>query len=294
MNSERDEITRSFDAARNDVGLPGDRADTLIRVADGLTERLLNAELCRGGSVIAELGDTRHNCSVGNRRLDEEDLDLDGVLNMSGPENSGERLMRYVIDLADPQSITKTGLCHPNPGDRSGTGPRTFCWALVRVSLASAQLINDPILRRIRSARLTLVSGDAADTSFTYTPISRFRLLGAPWVKRGSTPIAGIAGVRETGIGFVQATVIGTLDAGTTGIRYQPPPGVAEEPDNRTDAVAAERTQVNEKSLRLLATALDLNGRAGPIYRFRRATDFMGYRSLSVWARGRGKGGDRR
>ncbi|HEX4935951.1 MAG TPA: hypothetical protein VFV33_22380, partial [Gemmatimonadaceae bacterium] len=260
-------------------------------VADGLTERLLNVNLCLGGSVIAELGDTRHNCSVGNRRLDEEDLDLDGVLNISGPENSSERLMRYVVDLADPQSITKTGLCHHHPSDRARTGPRTFCWALVRVSLASAQLINDPVIRRIRSARVTLVSGDAADTSFTYTPISRFRLLGAPWVKRGLTPLAGIAGTRETGTGFVQATVIGTLDAGTTGIRYRPPPGVAESPDDRTDDVAAERTQVNEKSLRLLATALDVNERAEAYYRFPEGDkSFMGYRSLRVWARGRGKG----
>ena len=291
MNSERDEITRSFDAATDDVGLPSDRADTLIRVTDGAAERLMPADLCRGGSVIAELGDTRHNCSVGNRRLDEEDLDLDGVLNMSGPENSNERLMRYVIDLADPESITKTGLCHRHPSDRAGTGPRTFCWALVRVSLASAQLINDPIIRRIRSVRLTLVSGDAADTAFTYTPVSRLRLLGAPWVKRGTTPIAGIAGVRETGIGFVQATVIGTLDAGTTGIQYQPPPGVAEEPLDRTDDVSAERTQVNEKSLRLLTTGLDLNERAEAYYRFPEGDkSFMGYRSLRVWARGRGKG----
>jgi hypothetical protein len=291
MNSERDEITRSFDAARNDIGLPSDRADTLIRVSDGLTERLLDVELCRGESVISELGDTRHNCSVGNRRLDEEDLDLDGVLNMSGPENSNERLMRYVIDLSDPQSITKTGLCHPHPSDRDRTGPRSFCWALVRVSLASAQLINDPLVRRVRSARLTWVSGDAADTSFTYVPISRFRLLGAPWVKRGSTPIAGIAGVRETGSGFVQATVIGTLDAGTAGVGYQPPPGVAEVPPERTDDVSIERTQVNEKSLRLLTTGLDLYERAEAYYRFPEGDkSFMGYRSLHVWARGRGKG----
>ncbi|HZO18118.1 MAG TPA: cell surface protein SprA [Gemmatimonadaceae bacterium] len=291
MDSERDEITRSFDAATDDVGLPSDRADTLIRVVDGATERLLDAELCLGGSVIAELGDTRHNCSIRNRRLDEEDLDLDGVLNMSGPENSNERLMRYVIDLADPESVTKVGLCHHHPSDRARTGPRTFCWALVRVPLASAELINDPLVRRIRAARLTIVSGDAADTSFTYTPVSRFRLLGAPWVKRATTPLTGIAGTRETGLGSIQATVIGTLDAGTTGIRYQPPPGVAESPDDRTADVATERTQVNEKSLRLLTTALDVNQRAEAYYRFPEGDkSFMGYRSLRVWARGRGKG----
>src|SRR5688572_12450812 len=291
MNSERDEITRSFDAGTDDTGLPNDRADTLIRVTDGESLRLMPADLCRGGSVIAELGDTRHNCSVGNRRLDEEDLDLDGVLNMSGPENSSERLMRFVIDLADPRSITKMGLCHRHPSDRARTGPLTFCWALVRVSLASAQLINDPIIRRIRSTRLTLVSGDAADTSFTYTPLSRFRLLGAPWVKRGLGPIAGIAGTRETGIGFVQATVIGTLDARTTGIRYQLPPGVAEVGEACHDDVPGARCRVNEKSLRLLTTGLDVNERAEAYYRFPEGDkNFMGYRTLRVWARGRGKG----
>ena len=292
MNSERDEITRSFDAERNDVGLPSDRADTLVRVTDGgPAERLFNEELCFGSSVSSELGDTRNNCSVANRQLDEEDLDVDGVLNMSGPENAGERVLRYVIDLADPASITKMGVCHPHPRDVFGVGPRTFCWALVRVSLASAEPLNDPPVRRIRSARITLVSGDAADTSFTYTPVSRFRLLGAPWVKRGSTPIAGIAGTGETGAGFVQATIVGTLDAGTTGIQYQPPPGVAEEPPDATDDVSVQRTQVNEKSLRLLTTGLDLNERAEAYYRFPEGDkSFMGYRTLRVWARGRGKG----
>jgi hypothetical protein len=116
-------------------------------------------------------------------------------------------------------------------------------------------------------------------------------LLGAPWVKRGTTPIAGIAGVRETGAGFVQATVIGTLDAGTAGVGYQPPPGVAEVPPERTDDISIERTQVNEKSLRLLTTGLDLYERAEAYYRFPEGDkSFMGYRSLNMWARGRGKG----
>ena len=209
MNSERDDITRSFDAERNDVGLPSDVADTLVRITDGGPPvRLFDEELCVGSAVSSELGDTRHNCTVANRRLDEEDLNVDGVLNMTGPENTNERLLRYVIDLADPASITKTGVCHPHPRDEFGVGPRTFCWALVRVSLASAQQLNDPPVRRIRSARITLVSGDAADTAFTYMPVSRFRLLGAPWVKRSPTPIAGIAGTGETGAGFVQATIV--------------------------------------------------------------------------------------
>jgi hypothetical protein len=84
--------------------------------------------------------------------------------------------------------------------------------------------------------------------------------------------MAGIAGARETGSGSVQATVIGTLDAGTTGIRYQPPPGVADEPDDRTDDVSLERRQVNEKSLRILATGLGLHERAEAYYRFPEAT----------------------
>src|SRR5688572_32260903 len=72
MNSERDEITRSFDAATDDIGLPSDLADTLVRVAEDGPVTVFDEELCRGATPISELGDTRHNCTVENRRLDEE------------------------------------------------------------------------------------------------------------------------------------------------------------------------------------------------------------------------------
>ena len=52
------------------------------------------------------LGDPRANCTYGNIRLDEEDIDLDNALNFRSTQRESERLLRYVVDLSRRGSTT--------------------------------------------------------------------------------------------------------------------------------------------------------------------------------------------
>ncbi len=298
LDSERDTITRSFDAARNDTGIPGDVADTLVRVsASGEPDTLLNAPLCtRGRESVLDLGDPRVDCTVGNRRLNEEDLDLDGFLNLSSTSATGERLLRYVVDLSDPTTYAHVGQCYRSVVDTTGTLRPTrgsACWVQVRVPFNSPTArINDPLVRRIKSVRITVVSGDnTASDRLLFLPLARMRLTGSPWVKRSDQAIAGAGGSTPSGTGFVVASVIGTQDRNTSGVSYQPPPGVGDEPDNKQTQFDPAQIQVNERSLRLQSGHLPLYHRAEALFRFPEGEkNFMGYRELRVWARGRNKG----
>ena len=80
LDSERDPFSRAFDASRDDRGLPGDRVErlTLIERHGSHRQRHQNMQSTRrcGPPVRRFRGD----CTADNGRLDEEDLDHDGVL----------------------------------------------------------------------------------------------------------------------------------------------------------------------------------------------------------------------
>ncbi|MDB4907397.1 MAG: hypothetical protein JWO05_2181 [Gemmatimonadetes bacterium] len=293
LDSERDQFTRAFDVGVNDVGLPGDVVST-IAVSGGAT--LTNFPTCAGfARSLLTMGDSRVNCTVHNNRLDEEDIDQDNVLNLTSSQREQEKLMRYVIDLSDPARYTRIG--------RSATATRivngvpvstTKHWVLVRVPFrAPFDSIGQPLLRRIKALRLTVISGTAqGDDEFTELPIGRLRLSGAPWIKRTDRPITGIAGVNTSGNGYVITSLIGTADRDSlAGLDYQSPPGVGDELDTKTGQFAAGVVQINEKSLRLLAGGLAQYQRAEAYYKFPSGDqNFMGYQELRLWARGRRNG----
>ncbi|MBX6332813.1 MAG: cell surface protein SprA, partial [Gemmatimonadaceae bacterium] len=298
LNTERDPVTQSFDVARNDVGLPGDVADTLI-VRDAARQTvatLFNVPLCRRGpEPVLPLGDATADCTVGNRQLDEEDLDRDGFLNLTSANRNAEQILRYVIDLSDSSTYTKIGRCYTSFTDTSSTrpGPRRVCWVRVSVPFgAPTETLNNPILRRIKSVRLTVVGGAARrGDEFTRVAIARLRLTGSPWTKRTESAIAGIGGTHVDAPGTVIATSIGTQDRDARGVFYESPPGVTDEPDSKGSVYSPGTIQVNEKSLRLLAVNVPLYHRAEAFYRFPEGEkNFMQYRELRVWARGRNKG----
>lgn len=299
MNSERDPVTKSFDHLRNDVGLPGDRADSLVIVdldQGGAVDKLFNVPLCQhgGGLRLELLGDTKNNCTVGNRQLDEEDLDLDGVLNLTPQQRDQERLLRYVVDLSDPAVYNRFGRCFDDIAD-SITGPGNRCWVNIRVPFgAPTEIINDPLVRRIKSLRLTMVSSPfAPEDQLEPIPMARLRLVGSPWTKRNDRALSGVGGARPDGNGFVIATVIGTQDRDSRagGLFYQSPPGVTDQPDSKQSDYAQGLVQINEKSMRLVAGDVPLYSRVEAFYRFPEGVkNFMGYQELRVWARGRNKG----
>ncbi|MEO5590328.1 MAG: cell surface protein SprA, partial [Gemmatimonadaceae bacterium] len=239
------------------------------------------------------------NCTVGNNRLDEEDIDGDNVLNLSSSEREGEEVRRYIVNLADSAGFTRVGKCSTSPRTVVGPPPEEKCWVLFRIPFRNPQdSLGTPLLRRMRALRMTMItSGILGDNEFTQVPIARLRLTGAPWLKRSETGLRGV-GAEMSGSGFVNAGVIGTQDRNlANGISYESPPGVVDEPDTKRSQYQTNRVQINERSLRLTAGDLGLYDRAEAYVRFPDGEkNFMGYKELRLWARGIrngwGPGGD--
>ncbi len=296
LDSERDAFSRAFNVGVNDNGLAGDVVGAITVVNDTLpgapplVETVGNFATCVSGySLIRILGDSRTNCTVGNNRLDEEDIDSDNVLNLTSAERESEQLRRYIVNLADTASFTRIGRCGPSVRTVVGPPVEERCWVLIRVPFRTADdSIGSPLLRRMRALRVTMISGaGATDGEFTQVPIARLRLTGAPWLKRSDASLRGIAAEVQAG-GHVTAGVIGTQDRGlASGISYESPPGVIDEPDTKRSNFQTNRVQINERSLRLTAGGLERYDRAEAYFRFPEGEkNFMAYKELRLWARG--------
>ncbi|MEO8194727.1 MAG: cell surface protein SprA [Gemmatimonadales bacterium] len=296
LDSERDPFSRAFNVGLNDLGLAGDIAGAITVVNDTLAGRppvvatVGNFATCQGGySLIRLLGDSRTDCTVGNNRLDEEDIDSDNVLNLTSAERDAEEVRRYIVNLADNAGYSRIGRCSTRPRTIVETTAEEVCWVLFRIPFRNADdSLGAPLLRRIRALRITMISGaGASDNEFAQVPIARLRLTGAPWLKRSDASLRGI-GAEETGSGYVNAGVIGTQDRNlASGISYESPPGVVDEPDTKRSNFQTNRVQINERSLRLTAGDLAQYDRAEAYFRFPEGEkNFMAYKELRLWARG--------
>ena len=297
LDSERDPFSRTFNANVNDNGLPGDVADSAVVITDTIPGQLPVAriipkfQVCRNQyGALYQLGDTRTNCTVGNGRLDEEDLDGDNVLNLTSAQREQEQIKRFVVDLSDNHKFNRVGECIPRPvrrGESASGSP--VCWVFVRVPFrAPDDTLNAPLLRRARALRITMISGaGVADTAFSQLALDRLRLSGAPWLKRNDASVRGIAG-EQADLGFVAVGTVGTEDRGlSSGINYDSPPGVGNQPDLKTTPLTPARVLINEHSLRVVAGGLNTFDRAEAYYRFPEGQkNFLGYKELRLWARG--------
>jgi hypothetical protein len=299
LDSERDNFSRAFNVTINDNGLPGDIVDTLV-IVDSTSGKPPNTaflyKTCKGGfGVLQILGDSKTDCTIGNNRLDEEDIDADNTLNLTTAERDQEQWLRYVVNLADATKDTRRGKCSPVAPQLAGQ-PRTtqrVCWVLFRVPFRTPDdSLGSPLLRRARAVRITMISGDAlADNEFSSVPLARLRLTGAPWLKVSDRTLHGIAGIQTT-LGSVQSGVVGTQDQSVRGgISYTSPPGVTNAPTSKTVAFQPGVVQINERSLRLTATDLAPLDRAEAYFRFPEGEkNFMSYKQLKLWARGLSSG----
>ena len=295
LQSERDPFSRAFDQSKNDTGLPGDVIPNLAFTAPDSVGTIRNFKICsKGNTQLRQIGDTKTNCTVNNGRLDEWDLDGDNVLNFGSAQREQERLLRYSVDLSDPKSYVRVGGCAASPTDSLGVAGERKCWVLVRIPFGTPldTISGGPNLQRVRAVRMTMISGAAAaDNEFTQVPIARFKFTGASWLKRSQQSLAGVAGER-TSIGVVAASTIGTADKdSTSGLVYDSPPGVVDQSEQKLSGLENQRIVINEQSMRLTTTALARYERAEAYYRFPEgAKNFMQYRQLRAWARGRGNG----
>jgi hypothetical protein len=298
LNSERDPFSRAFNVASNDKGLAGDVVDTLVVMYDTIPGQAPTfvtqfvAATCLGGFGLRQiLGDSRPNCTVHNNRLDDEDIDADNVLNLTTAERDQEQWQRYIVNLADPTKYTRRGVCSqpPSLAGQPSVPHDDVCWVFFRIPFRTPDdSLGHPLLRRARTLRITMISGDGVpENEFTTIPLARVRLTGAPWLKVSDRTLHGIAG-NQTSLGTVQSGVVGTQDKKVRNlIDYQSPPGVTDAPTSKTISFQPGRVQINERSLRLIATDLGVFDRAESYYRFPEGEkNFMSYKQLRLWARG--------
>lgn len=288
LDTEKDSLTNVFNARLDDVGIQGDLPDSIV---DGTTGAVLTSfPLCdlrgRGGFVAYPIGDLDALCTRGNSRMDTEDLDGDNRLDVRVGALE-ERFTRYVFPVGSEEFFVRDGVTHLD-----GAG-RELKWRLFRIPFRADTIqVGQPDLRQVEAVRITMVAPDqGGNEPEMWIALARMRLVGAPWLKRASTPLRGLSGNVSTLQGEVIASIVTTEN---TDLGYTPPPGVTNLPDRVDAGLGIGAVQINEKSLRLLATQLGADQRAEAFVRFTGEADknFLNYRELRVWARGRSAGWD--
>ncbi|MEO8226381.1 MAG: cell surface protein SprA, partial [Gemmatimonadota bacterium] len=285
LDTERSR-TGIFNAELDDNGILGDRPDSLITNED-LVERFPALCVAQLSSVLSVFpwGDLSSRCTNGNGHADTEDLDGDLQLNATG---GNDNVYRYIVPLASNQFKV------PDRGRRVvGQSGREAGWTLYRVPLrtANAIAIGTPNIRLVKQLRVTVVGandGGRPDVVGRFA-FARMRFVGAPWVRRTETPVAGFDGALGSGVGEVVVSIVSTenkLDLG-----YTSPPGVVNATARRDVGQEALGQQINEKSLRIIGRGLTLGERAEGYLRFPAGSqNLLNYNELRVWARGRGAG----
>lgn len=282
LDSEADPLLGTFNAASDDNGILGARPDSLV--VNGST--VYDPSLCflpsSGSVAVFPWGDLDARCSRGNGVLDAEDLDGDNRLDAAGPTDN---TLRWVIDVRDTTKyFVRRGVT-----TTSGIGG----WVLYRIPLRTPDAtLGTPNVRLVKHLRLTVVGepdqgGPDIKAQFA---LGRMRFLGSSWVRRSGRPVQGLAGSTANPTGEVLVTTVSTENVE---LGYTSPPGVRGGVDRRGGSRDEFGTVVNERSLRIVGTGLQLGDRAEGYLRFPSGSrNLLRYRELRLWARGRGAGWD--
>lgn len=283
LDTERSEIG-IFNAAVDDIGILGDRPDSILQLGEGPIESF---PLCQQtlGEVVSVFpwGDLSSRCTAGNGLLDTEDLNGDGELDANGPN---ENVFRFVVDLAADSFFVRNGVTSV---DSLG---RTSQWKLYRIPIRRPDYtLNTPTLRLVQQLRLTLATppDNGSPDIVSRLALARLRFVGSPWVRRAETPIAGLTGATGLAHGEVSSATVSTENR--TDLGYESPPGVTDDVSRRGGDRSSAGTQINEKSLRIIGSGLAVNERAEAYLRFPAGPqNLLTYETLRVWFRGRGPG----
>jgi len=292
LDSERDPVTHAWNAVTDDEGILSDRVDSIWNAtAQQWVDSMPLCSATVGGQLAHyAFGDPRAHCTRRNGTLDTEDQDGDAQLDVRVGARSQEDFVRFVFPIGDDRTYVRDGGMLPAaPGEGGGASG----WRLYRIPFRSDTLqVGSPSLRQVQAVRITVLAPEAdhgQPDPQVYFALARVRLVGSTWLKRAETPIVGLGGDVGTGLGEVNASVVSTENRD---LGYAPPPGVVDQSANVNGGLQLGTTQINEQSLRLLATGLQRGARAEAFTRFDAEgdKDFLKYRTLRVWARGRGPG----
>ena len=277
--------TGIFNAETDDVGILQDRPDSLIVDGTVVPFPALCSRQLASSVAVFPWGDLSARCTNGNGFLDTEDLDGDLQLDATG---RNDNVYRYVVPLiSDSFKVPNRGVKTIGPtGGEAG-------WSLYRVPLAvvNALTIGTPNIRLIKQLRITVVApadqgGDDLTARFA---LARMRFVGAPWVRRSDSPIAGLGGSVGDGTGEVLSSIISTENLADLG--YTSPPGVVGATVRRDVGQEGLGTQINEKALRVIARNIRLGQRAEAYLRFPAGPQsLLNYDEIRVWVHGRGPG----
>ena len=282
LDTER-QSTGVFNAAQDDIGILGDRPDQLA--VDGVPTA--GVPLCRqeldNVVTVYRWGDLGARCSNGNGALDAEDLDNDNQLDATG---SGENVLRWVVDLRGSPYFVRTGAIAADSGQ----------WELYRLPLRTEQYrLGSPNIRLVKHLRITAVAApdQGGPDVRTFWALGRMRFLGSPWVRRSEKPVQSIAGATDApGNGEVVSSTVSTENIE---LGYTSPPGVRGGLDKKGGGKGEFGSQVNERSLRVIAREILPGQRAEAYFRFPSGPqNLLRYKELRAWARGRGPGWDSR
>jgi hypothetical protein len=293
LDTERDPITLSWNAATDDEGILTDRVVDGIRNAT-TGELIATLPLCsatvRGQLQNYTFGDPRSRCGRRNGALDSEDQDGDAKLDVTVGVRSQEDFVRFVFPIGDEQYFVRDGGMVDAPASQGGGASG---WRLYRIPFRTDTLQQgSPNLRQVQALRLTVLAPETAAFGEpdlqVYFALSRVRLVGSTWLKRAETPVVGLGGDRGTGLGKSMPRWSAPRTATWATRRHR---GVRPGRTGRRGFQVGS-TQINEQSLRLLARGLTRGQRAEAFTRFGTEGDknFLKYRQLRVWARGRGPG----
>jgi hypothetical protein len=288
LDSEKDPLTNVYNGQVDDVGILNDLLDSIVNTGNGNVIRQFPTCDLAGFADISSFsrGNLLARCSRRNGALNTEDLDGDNRLDVD-VGTVQEDFMRYVFPIGDARYFVREG------GQYTEGPGKTWRWRLYRIPLrVDTVQVGQPNATQVQSLRMTLVAPDRGPSEREFSiSLARMRFIGAPWVKRAGTPISGLAGSQGEAHGEVIASVIGTDDVD---LGYVSPPGVVDEPERSDLDLTFSSVQVNETSLRLLVSDLRAGERGEALTRFTNTADqnFLKYRKLRVWARGRGVGWD--
>ena len=282
LDTERSDVG-IFNAQVDDIGILGDRPP-ITEIPDGFIGEIpiCNRELSSTVPIFP-WGDLSARCTRGNGVLDTEDLDGDQLLNPAGTEDNA---FRYVVDLARNDFYVRDGVT-----SRDAQG-RTATWKLYRIPLREAtDTVRSPTLRLVKHMRITYVAPaiPGQPDVIARLALARMRFLGSPWTRRSDTPILGLAGSTGEPHGEVSVSIVSTENRVDLG--YTSPPGIGDQVARRGGDRETGGTQINERSLRILAEDLRQSERAEAYLRFPAGPqNVLTYRTMRVWFRGRGPG----
>jgi len=156
LDGERDTVSNTYNAQRDDIGILGDLLDSIVDGNSG--ETIADFPMCdlsgTVGLAVFPLGDLAVNCTRFNRRLSTEDLNGDNRLD----KNLGlvdEEVFRYVFPIGDPRFYVRDGVTHLD-----GLG-RPLTWKLYRIPFrVDTAEVGSPNIRQVQAFRMLMVTPD--------------------------------------------------------------------------------------------------------------------------------------